>query len=116
MEHSDKFPLEFNEEVKIIAYCPFCEADLNPIKAKIVESNNDLHLVHFQCNKCQGYILALVLKTAGGLSSIGLITDLTYSDVFRLKDSKPIKADKVIDIYKFFKQKDAVKQIIEIKY
>lgn len=115
MENIDKFPYFFDEEVKLIAYCPLCEADLNPVKAKVVEGKEDLHLVHIQCNKCKGYILALVMKTTNGLSSIGLITDLNYNDVARFKDKEIINDDEVIKIHKLFNKKGVVKQILDTK-
>jgi len=115
MENLDKFPYFFDEGLKLIAYCPLCDASITPQKAKIVESRDDLHLVHIQCQKCQGYILALMLKTAGGLSSIGLITDLNFNDVFKFKDGQKIEADEVLKIYQALNKKDIVKQILEDK-
>lgn len=114
MENLDKFPYFFDEEVKMAAYCPLCDADLNPVQAKIVEGKDDLHLVHIQCNKCKGFILALVLRTANGLTSIGLITDLNFNDVYKFKNSDRLSADEIIKLHKYFNKKNLVKEILEI--
>ena len=95
MENFDKFPYFSDEEVKLIAYCPFCESDLNPVKAKVVDDKDDSQLIHIQCNNCKGFILALLTKTVSGLSSIGLITDLTFEDVFQFKDKARLQADEI---------------------
>jgi len=112
MENLDNSPYFFEDEVKVIAYCPVCETDINPIKAKIVENKEDLNLVHLQCNKCKGNILALILKTTNGLSSIGLMTDLNYNDIFYFKDKGRVSDDEVINFHKKIRQKDFSKQVI----
>ena len=110
MADFNKYPYFFGEEIKLLASCPLCEADLNPVKAKIVECKEDLNLVHIQCHKCKGFILALVLKTGTDLSSIGLITDLDFNDVVKFKDEEKISADYVIRIYQFLKINNLTKE------
>ncbi len=112
MQNLDKFPAFFDEEVKIAAYCPLCDADLNPIKARIIEEKNDLYLVHIQCDKCKGFVLALVLRTENGLTSIGLITDLNFNDVYKFKNKDKISADEIIKLHKNFNKRNLVKEIL----
>lgn len=112
MENSDKFPYFSDEEVKLIAYCPFCESDLNPVKAKVIDDRDDSQLIHVQCNTCKGFILALLTKTAAGLNSIGLITDLTFDDVFQFKNKERLQADDVIAIHQTLANKNIIKQIL----
>lgn len=114
MENFDKFPYFSDEDVKIIAYCPFCEADLNPVRARVVDSNEEKQLVHLQCTKCKTYILALLIKTINGLSSVGLITDLNFNDVMSLKDKISLEADELINLHHKLKQKDIVEKILEL--
>ena len=115
MEEFNKFPYFSDDEVKLIAYCPFCEADLNPVKAKVIEDKDDSQLVHIQCNKCQGYILALITRTISGLTSVGLITDLTYDDVFQFKNKKELQSDEVINIHNIFSNPKVIKTILNQK-
>ncbi len=114
MENFDKFPYFSNEDVKIIAYCPFCDADLNPVKARIIETNEDMQLVHIQCNKCSTFILALLMKTANGLTSVGMITDLNFNDVAKFKEVSSLSADQIINLHKTFSKKDISQKLLEI--
>ncbi|MBD3359640.1 MAG: hypothetical protein GF365_02965 [Candidatus Buchananbacteria bacterium] len=116
MENFDKYPYFSDEDVSMIAYCPFCESDLNPVKAKIIDDRDDSQLIHIQCNNCQGFILALLTKTANGLSSVGLITDLTFDDVFQFKNKLKLRADDIIEIHQALAsktKKNIVKQLIK---
>ncbi len=113
MSNFDKLPYFFDEEIKLIAYCPLCDADLNPLQARVVEGKEDLHLVHIQCHKCKGFILALVLKTANGISSVGLITDLSFNDVYTFKDKDRITADEIINIHKIINKREFTERIIK---
>lgn len=61
-----------------------------------MEETADNHLVHLHCRQCQAAILALVTVTPMGLSSIGMITDLSVADARRFKASEPIEFDEVI--------------------
>jgi hypothetical protein len=112
MENLNNSPYFFDEEVKVIAYCPVCEADINPIKAKIVENKEDLNLVHIQCSKCKGNILALILRTSSGLSSIGLMTDLNFNDIFKFKEHDSLADNEIISFHKKIRKKNFINQII----
>ncbi len=115
MTNFEKFPYFFDEDLKLIAYCPLCDADLNPLQVKVIEDKQDSHLVHIQCPKCKGFILALVLKTATGVSSVGIITDLNFNDVYNFKDKVKMTADEIIDIHEAINKRSFVKQIIKDK-
>jgi len=114
MEEENSFAdFDNNEEVKLVIYCPFCESDLNPVKAKLIDNKEDLYLVHIQCKKCQGNILAVLMKTAAGINSLGLITDLNSADAFRFKDKERLLADEVLEMVENFKQKNISQVILE---
>ena len=53
----------------------------NPMEAKVLGEREDGHLLHIRCRKCWNSILALVLVSNAGVSSVGVITDLTFEDV-----------------------------------
>lgn len=44
-------------------------------------------------------MLALMLESAGWLSTVGLVTDLEVADAIRLEDSSPIAADECIRLH-----------------
>ena len=86
----------FEEGLKLISFCPLCQAKQGAMEASTVEETADNHLVHLHCRQCQSSILALVTVTPMGLSSIGMITDLSVADARRFKESEPIDFDEVI--------------------
>ncbi|NQU77088.1 hypothetical protein HQ544_00130 [Candidatus Falkowbacteria bacterium] len=87
------------------AYCPLCEARYNPFFARVLETKDEAHLLHSECESCGSYIISLVSNTPFGLSSIGIITDLTAADVLKFKDKPEITSDDVIEFHQQF-QKD----------
>lgn len=88
-----------NEGLRLISYCPLCNTHYNPLAAKVLDEREDAHLIHIECRKCGSSIVALVLTGGLGISSVGLVTDLTSDDVIRFKDARTILSDEVIDLY-----------------
>ncbi len=89
----------FDEGVKLISYCPLCESSYNPQEAKVLGEKEDSHLLHIQCGNCSNAIIALVLISSVGVSSVGMVTDLGFGEVNRFKDATPISTDEVIETH-----------------
>lgn len=68
------------------------------MEASVVEETGESQLMHLHCRQCQAAILALVTITPLGLSSVGMITDLSVADARRFKESEPIDFDEVISL------------------
>lgn len=60
---------------------------------------NESHLLHIQCRKCLNALLALVFISPMGMSSIGLITDLSFDDALKFKEDGAVTADDVLSAY-----------------
>ncbi len=89
----------FDEGVKLISYCPMCETSYHPEAAHVIGEKDDSHLLHIQCGKCSNAILALVLISPVGVSSVGLVTDLNHNEVNSFKRAPAISTDDVIDTH-----------------
>jgi hypothetical protein len=98
---SNDFPIE---GLRLITTCPICNTQYNPVAAKIVEEREGAHLIHIQCRHCGSSIVALVLIGGLGVSSVGLICDLTPEDVSKFKNSKEVSTDDVIDIHQLLEK------------
>jgi hypothetical protein len=85
--------------LKLITYCPLCEAAYSPLRARVLEERADAHLLHIQCANCGSAIVATVMNSGLGLTSIGLITDLTGDDVLRFKDEQSVTTDDVLNVH-----------------
>lgn len=56
-------------------------------------------MVHLQCQNCLGGVVALIVKGGIGISSVGLITDLTAEDVVKFKEADQITEDDCLAIH-----------------
>ncbi|MBI4122280.1 MAG: hypothetical protein HY461_03030 [Parcubacteria group bacterium] len=87
------------EGLKMISRCPLCNEHYQPFQASIVEEKEEAQLLHIQCSKCQSSIVALIVSGHLGLTSVGLITDLTSSDVECFKDAPDVSEAMVLAAY-----------------
>lgn len=92
------------ENLRLISYCPLCNAHYNPSEAKILEQKDGAHLIHVECGRCRSSIVAVVITGGIGVSSVGLITDLTSQDVLRFKNGESISEDDVLAAYQLLSQ------------
>ncbi|MBI4257035.1 hypothetical protein HY626_03205 [Candidatus Uhrbacteria bacterium] len=90
----------WNEGLKLVSFCPVCETRYNPMEARLLGEQGEAHLLHVQCRKCQHSILALVLVNQVGASSVGVLTDLSYADVVRVRSCGSVCVDDVIDVHR----------------
>lgn len=88
-----------SDGLRLISYCPLCQASYNPLRARVLDERDEAHLVHIQCAHCGSSIVALIMSSSIGITSVGLVTDLTGDDVLRFKDESPILSDDVIDVH-----------------
>ena len=88
-----------------LAYCPLCESKYDSFRAKVIDSRGDSRLLHTQCSKCGAYIISLISATPFGLSSIGIISDLSSDDVLKFKDQPKITCDDVIEFHQIIAKK-----------
>lgn len=97
----DKFFNLFDESLKTISNCPVCNNRYNPVEARILIEKDDAHLIYIKCRNCQTAVLAVILANNLGISSVGLVTDLSSDDILRLQKAKPISSDQVIEMHQF---------------
>lgn len=88
-----------NENIRVVSYCTLCNTQYNPVSARIIEEKEGAHLIHIQCRKCGSSIVALIMAGAMGISSIGLLTDLSSDDAVRIKNGEPVTSDDVLLLY-----------------
>lgn len=89
----------YDEGIKLISYCPLCESSFNPEATQVLGEKEDSHLLHIRCGNCSNAIIALVLISSVGVSSVGLVTDLQYQEVHHFKKERAINTDDVIDVH-----------------
>ena len=95
-----------NEGTKLISYCPLCGSSYTPLQAQILGEKDESHLMHIQCGNCANAILALVVVSSVGVSSVGLVTDLGSEEVQRFKEDRAVTTDDVIDMHHLLQNED----------
>jgi uncharacterized Zn finger protein len=88
---------------RIVSYCPLCETEFNPMEARVLDESAEASLVHVRCKECRNAMLTLVLMTKAGVSSVGLVTDLSYDDVVKFKEGSGISVDDVMGAHQGLK-------------
>ncbi|MFH2062776.1 MAG: hypothetical protein ABIJ46_01320 [bacterium] len=94
------------EDVKLISYCPLCESSYTPSQTRVLGEKEGSHLLHMTCGKCSNAILALVIISSAGVSSVGLSTDLACDEVDRFKNSPVVSTNDVIDMHHLLQNDD----------
>lgn len=102
----------FNDNPTLITHCPVCSQRYDPLEARILEEGENAHLVYISCRDCKSSILAVIVANNMGISSLGLITDLSSDNVMDFKSSKSISVDDVIEVHQLLsKEKVSIDQL-----
>lgn len=106
---SSKSSASFYEEgVKLVSYCPLCGSSYTPLKTKVLGEKDESHLLHIQCGNCSNAIIALIMMSSVGVSSVGLVTDLAHDEVDRFKSEPHISTNDVIDTHHLLQDEGAM--------
>ena len=82
----------------MMASCPLCQTRYQPDRAKILAEKDDAYLLHVPCAKCHSAVVALIFTNTFGVSSVGVLTDLTSEEVLAAQ-RRLVNADDVLDLY-----------------
>ena len=91
------------EGLRLMNQCPVCKGNYEPNESNILKEKGSAHLVHITCPHCHNSILAVVLATSVGLSSVGMMTDLKADDVLRLYGRETITEDELLSFHELLK-------------
>ncbi|HBU07018.1 MAG TPA: hypothetical protein DEB09_02950 [Candidatus Magasanikbacteria bacterium] len=87
------------EQIKLLQQCPICKGQYDAKQAKVVEERGEANLIHITCPHCSNSILAVVVISQIGMSSVGMMTDLGENDVKRLRNKNSISEDELLDFH-----------------
>lgn len=94
------------EKLRLMKKCPFCEYAYDSRKVIVLEQYDENRLVHVTCSDCKSSILHIVLATQVGLNTMGIITDLTADEVRKLKHSRGVTSDSLLEFHKFISKEE----------
>lgn len=99
------------EHLRVISSCPICNARYHAAELRILEERNDAQLVFLRCRRCQSSVLAVVLSNQLGVSSVGLVTDLSGDDVMKFRRHPVVSCDDVLSVHEALQQSDFLQRI-----
>jgi hypothetical protein len=67
--------------------------------ARVLAESEGAHLVHLECEACGSAVVAVIMNNALGLSTVGLLTDLTPEDVLKFRSNGTVSADEVLELH-----------------
>ena len=76
-----------------------CNERYDPFQAKMLGANGDSHLWYVMCQNCLNSLMIVVLFGDFGVKSVGVLTDLTFEDVLRFKQTSPISVDDILNLH-----------------
>jgi len=94
-----KQPSTWQDALKLVGRCPICNAEYAMGSAKLFAKKDSASLVHVNCTKCQSAVMFMIMIMGQGLSSVGMITDLSFEDAKRLYGSEEITLDEALAAY-----------------
>ncbi len=101
------------ENFKLVAFCPLCNAQYHPHQASVLEQKEDAHLVYVKCEQCGSAIIALVVTGLMGISSVGLVTDLTEKDIRKFQNASAVTSDDILDFHHGLRREKTVKAFLD---
>lgn len=90
---------------QLLAHCPLCQAAYDETSVCLIGeftprmafgASGKSRMFHLTCKQCCHAVLAVILESSHGISSVGLVTDLEAQDAVRVHEASPITADDVV--------------------
>ena len=81
--------------------CPLCQRAYSANDISVLFTQEPVHLIHMTCGTCANAILSIVTMSDIGISSIGMMTDLTARDVVRVHSKPSFTSDDVLAWHEF---------------
>ncbi len=101
--HTDKQNALF-DQLKLMKNCPMCKNEYTREAVELVEEGVGSHLVHVTCGICHNALLALIVVSRLGMSSIGMLTDLDAPDAKRLYRKTALGEESVLGFHDYLKK------------
>ena len=93
------FPQSLLEGLKLMRECPLCSHAYDASYVDVLDEYNGTHYIHITCAQCHHALLALVAVSSHGMSSVGMLTDLTAADAVRFAAQDALLSDDVLEFH-----------------
>ena len=93
--------------LKLVSRCPLCQTEHNPLETSLLDEAEGSHLLYIKCQKCGSGVVASVTPSNFGMTSVGVITDLSDSEIRSTKDWGRVTADDVLGVAEYLKKNNS---------
>lgn len=101
-------PEPWQAALKFIGKCPLCGVAYNTATAKLFAKKDGANLVHLTCGKCKSAFMAMIMTFGQGISSVGMVTDLSFEDAKKMYSIEPLTINEVIEGYQFLQKENFI--------
>lgn len=105
---------QWREALRIISRCPVCSTTYNAEDARVFARLEAATMVHIVCVSCQSFFMAMVVLLGAGVSSVGMVTDLSFRDIERLHRADPIDTDEMIVGYQSMQDHNFLEKLAHV--
>jgi len=103
-----KQPSSWQDALKFVGRCPICNAEYKAEEAKLFAKKESANLVHVNCCQCKSSVVFMIMLLGQGLSSVGMVTDLSFEDAKRLYGADEITLDEALDAYDYIQNNQLI--------
>lgn len=96
----------------MLRHCPICNTAYSEEMFHAIEKKDEAHLLHGTCAKCNQSVLALVMTSTMGVSSVGMITDLTAEDIRKMSKKQSISEDELFSFHSLLTKNNLFEQSV----
>lgn len=88
----------------LISQCPVCNHKYESKAASLFANRDNAQFIHITCENCGSYFMAMMMTLGKGVSTVGMITDLSLFDAKRLHKTPPLSIDDLIEGHKIINE------------
>ena len=94
-------------DLKFLGSCPVCASSYDRNKTSIVDKFQENITLHIECARWGSSVLVSINAGLRGLvTTVGMPTDLSKSDLKRLKKATKVTTDEVLELHMMLEQKN----------
>ncbi len=98
-----KLENSFPDNLRSLQHCPVCQNQYTKEQSRVLEEKESASLLHLFCGSCRHAVVALMVSTPFGASSVGMLTDLDFADAKRLLARGPVSEEELLNFHQFLK-------------
>jgi hypothetical protein len=93
-------------DYKFLGNCPICNKRFTKANAVSLSEQGGMQTFYVECATCASSVVLGVAKNIPGVvTTVGMLTDMKYSDINRMEDARPLTWDDVLEMHMFLEQK-----------